>query len=182
LARLFAPPLPEGPPPEALRAAELEAACATARDAAHAALAPRIEQLEGELAAERTARSTEATERAMIAGAAIAALQASLAEAVTGLALAIARQVLATEPGLAQATLATLVEQALAEAPAGDGGTLRLHPLHLPTAPAPPPGWRLLPDPDLQPGTVIAEAGPWLSLASLGLRLEQARDALAGQP
>jgi flagellar biosynthesis/type III secretory pathway protein FliH len=186
LARLFAPPLPgplpDGPPPEELRAAELEAACAAAREEAHAALAPRIRQLEGDLAAERAARTAEAAEQIAIAGAAISALQASLADAVASLALAIARQVLAAESALAQATLATLVAQALEQAPEGDCGTLRVHPLHLAAAPAPPSGWRLMPDPDLQPGAVIAEAGPWLALASLELRLEQARDALEGQP
>lgn len=182
LARLFAPPLPEGPSPQALRAAELEAACAAARDAAHAALAPRIGQLEAELVAERAARTAEAAAQATIAGAAIEALQTSLADAVAGLGLAIARQVLAAEPALAPATLATLVAHALAGAPEGDCGTLRLHPLHLPAAPAPPPGWRLLADPELPLGTVIAETGPWLALASLDLRLEQARDALEGEP
>jgi flagellar biosynthesis/type III secretory pathway protein FliH len=182
LARLFAPPLPEGPSPQALRAAELEAACAAAGDAAHAALAPRIGQLEAELSAERAARTAEAAAQATIAGTAIAALQSSLSEALADLALAIARQVLAAEPALAQATLATLVAHALEGAPQGDIGTLRLHPLHLPAAPAPPPGWCLLADPDLPPGTVIAEAGPRLALASLDLRLEQARNALEGQP
>lgn len=185
LARLFAQPLPDGPPPQMLRAAELEAACAAARAEAHAALAPRIAQLEGELAAERAARTAEATAQATIAGAAIAALQASLADAVAGLALAIAQQVIAAEPTLLPATLAALVAQAIElapeRAPEGDSGTLRLHPLHLPSAPALPPGWRVVPDADVQPGCVIAEAGSWLSRASLDLRLEQARDALEGQ-
>jgi len=182
LARLFAPPLPDGPPPHVLRAAELEAASAGARADAQAALLPRIEQLEAELAAERAARSADAAAQAEAVGAAIAALQCSFAEAVAGLAVAIARQVLAAEPALQPETLATLVAQALEQAPEGNCGTLRLHPLHLPLAPALPAGWRLVPDADLLPGSVVAEAGAWLARASLDLRLDQVRDALEGQP
>lgn len=182
IARLFAPTAPEGPPPEAVRAAEREAACALARAQVHEALGPRISQLEAELAAERAARTAEASAQRALAEAAIADLQACLAGAVASLGLAVARQVIAAEPAMAEETLAALVAQALAHAPDGACGTLRLHPLHLSAAPPMPSGWRLVPDADCSPGTVIAEAGPWLALGSLDLRLEQARDALEGRP
>jgi flagellar biosynthesis/type III secretory pathway protein FliH len=182
LSRLFVQAEPEGPPPEDLRADELEAACAAVRAEVEGQLLPRIEQLQADLSAERAARTAEGAERARIADAALAALQQTLSDAVAGLALAVAGQVLAAEPQLGAQTLAALVAQALAQAPEGDSGTVRLHPLHVSAAPSPPPGWRLLADPELAPGTVIAEVGPCLSLASIDLRLAQAADALEARP
>jgi flagellar biosynthesis/type III secretory pathway protein FliH len=182
LARLFAQPLPEGPTLADQHAAEIAAVRARAGAEARSELAPRIHQLEAELASERAARAAESAEQRAVANAALSALTDSLAGAVVPLALAVAKAVLGAEPGCSDATLSVLVAQALAAAPPGDGGTLKLHPLHLSGAPIPPPGWEVVPDAALPPGTVVATVGPCLCLSSLELRLLQARERLEQRP
>ncbi len=179
LSRLFA----AKPPPAGPRVAErlaMAAAVARAegRAAAEAELLPRLAALEAELAVARAEGVAAADARSAATGAALAALESALADAVAVLGVAIARQVLAAEPAVDVQTLAGLVADALAGLGRGDAGQLRMHPDDAPHAPALPAGWALVPDPGLARGEVVAERGSALSGAGLGLRLARLGAAL----
>jgi flagellar biosynthesis/type III secretory pathway protein FliH len=179
LSRLFAAPLPPAGPTVAERLAMVAAeARAEGWAAAEAELLPRLAALEAELAAAQAEGVAAANAKAQMAGAALAALESALAEAVAVLGVAIARRVLATEPAVDAQTLAGLVEDALAGLGSGDAGQVRMHPDDAPNAPALPAGWALAADPGLARGEVVAERGPALSGAGLALRLARLGAAL----
>ncbi|MFQ3596480.1 MAG: FliH/SctL family protein [Sphingomonadaceae bacterium] len=163
LADLFGrPPEPDpGPPPpspDELRAEGFAAGVAAAQAEA----------------AEIAARMAETHALALrMADEAARALIESTAERLADLALVIARAVLAAEPAVPPALIGKLVADVLAEAPSGAQGRLRVHPDCLAAAEAHvPPGWTLIGDLALAPGTVVADLGAAAITAGLADRLE----------
>ncbi len=106
--------------------------------------------------------------------AALGALDAAFADALLPLALAVGRALLATEPPAA--TVESLVAEVLAALPQTAGGVLRAPPGASGPAPA---GWTWREDPDLAPGTVVAEWDATEVSASLAARLAQLAHEIA---
>jgi flagellar biosynthesis/type III secretory pathway protein FliH len=183
LARLFGAPLvPAGPTAAEREQAALDAGRAQGRAAAEAELLPRRTRLEAELGAARATHAEPVAAQADLAAVMVSALEARFADAVAVLGLAVARHVLAAEPGTTVETVRALVAEALSGLPAGEGGTVRLSPADMALAPLLPGGWRLEADDSLTAGTVVAEQGAALSGAGLALRFDRGRAALeAGQ-
>lgn len=169
-------------PPASVLAAERQAAnrqlIDRGREEAEATLLPHIAALEERLADEQRRHAEELAARETAFTATLSALQHSHAASLASHGHSIAGAILAAQPSLAEATIVSLVGQALQGAAPGDAGTLRLHPDMVALAPPLPAGWVAIADATLQPGTAIAESGPAAALASLADRLEQARDAL----
>ncbi len=161
-----------------MRQAETAALQAQGRADAEAELLPRIAALEERLASEQRGHQAQLADIRMAQETALQALQSAYAESIATLALEVTAAILATEPALAPDTVASLIAEALSTARPGDVGTLRLHPALAACAPELPAGWTLVTDPDIDPTTAIAEAGPSIALASLAHRLEQARTQL----
>ena len=149
------------------------------RDAAHAgAIAEqqaRIAALEAELAEaahRHGAALAECQERALHL---FAGLEALMAAELATLAHATAQAVLSAEPALSQATLASLVADAVHGL---QRGTLYVPPAALEaTRSICPEGWELKARDGLPDGAVEAEAGPALRHQSLAARLSALMDA-----
>lgn len=171
LARLLglAPPLPEPPREDAV-------------EAYAAGFADGIAEAEARHAAELAAQQAAQEEGRRAAEAAFDRLLADAADCLAEAGLAIAAAVLGTRPAIPADTLRALVAEALAAAPAGATGTLRL-PAALPPAAqaALPAGWRIVVDPGLAPGEVRAELPDRAILASLEARLADLARLLAAQ-
>ena len=154
-------------------AAEARSQAETARLSQEAAQQRRIEQLESEhRAALEMAKS--------LFDQAIAELEKACAESLASLAITIARAILATEPHVGSATLASLLGEALGALPESASGTIAVPPNAAPASI--PAGWRLTEDPALAPGTLRARVDASTVTASLERRLAQLADRLASLP
>ncbi|MFN7398607.1 MAG: hypothetical protein ACK5SX_05970, partial [Sandaracinobacter sp.] len=114
-------------------------------------------------------------EQADLAAAMGSALEARFADAVAVLGLAVARHVLAAEPGTTLETVRALVAEALSGLPAGEGGTVRLSPADMALAPPRPGPWPLDADDSLTAGPGVASRGAAQSGAALAGRWDRLR-------
>lgn len=163
---LYPPSRPEpvtAPSPEQLREARQ-----SGEAAALETLQPRIDALESALQDATRRHDGEVQQTRQLALRLFAGLEQLLAAELADLVHAAARAVLAAEPALSQATLVTLISDAVSGLPRG---TLLVPPDALEGARALcPEGWSLQSDPGLA-DAIRAETGPALQQQSLANRL-----------
>jgi flagellar assembly protein FliH len=113
----------------------------------------------------------------LAAEASAAALLDAVGDDLAGLALAIARQVLAAEPAIGQETVSALVREVLAAVPGEAGGRLLLG-SGMPLPDGLPAGWEVETDARLPAGEVQAHLPPRAMHAALGRRLDRLAEAM----